>query len=53
MAPYLVSEEQTVTLMENSNQILCELIEEWSKGAGPIVMEVVVGLYAAIAEECK
>ena len=32
-------------------QILSELVEDWTRGAGPIVMDVVIGLYAAMEQE--
>ncbi|MBE0359139.1 isochorismatase family protein [Pseudoalteromonas aliena] len=42
---------QSGAYVASTIQILSELVEDWSTGAGPAVMEVLGELYAAIAEE--
>ena len=42
---------QSGAYVASTIQILSELVEDWSVGAGPVVMDVLGGLYAAIDAE--
>lgn len=44
---------QSGAYVASTIQILSELVEDWSTGAGPAVMEVLGELYAAIAEDTQ